>query len=353
MERLKRLQSWLRENDGAGVIITNRKNIYYYSGFRGSNGLLAIDAEGRYELLTDFRYLTQAAVQAPDWPIRQSTLNLFTTLADFQGSKGGKWFFEGQFISFSDSQKLPKLDGRTYESCDLEPLRQIKSEEEIGKIRQAANIADKAFSELLGWIRPGVTEREVALFLDFAMMKSGAEKTSFATIVGSGPNGALPHAVPGERALTEGDLVVIDFGAVYDGYCSDETRTLAIGKATEEQKRIYQIVLKAQLAGLEAIRPGVSNLAVDRASRDIITEAGYGDRFGHGLGHGVGIEIHEDPRFSPQAAETFLKEQMVMTVEPGIYLPEWGGIRIEDLVVVRSGGCEILSTTTKDLLEIC
>jgi Xaa-Pro aminopeptidase len=349
--RLKRLRSWLMEQGADGVIITGRKNIHYYSGFRGSSGILVVSAKGE-ELITDFRYISQAAVQAPDWAVRQCTGSPYNGLAEFLQGKLGKWYFEGHQVSFFQYQSLPAEDGRTYESCDLDFLRQIKSPEEIEKIRKAAQIADRAFGELLKWLTPGKKEREIQIFLDYKMLECGAERTSFPTIVGSGSNGALPHAVPGEREIQVGDLVVIDFGAVYEGYCSDETRTISMGKAGERQKEIYQIVLKAQLAGLVAVRAGALNTEVDQAARKLIEDAGYGEQFGHGLGHGVGLEIHEEPRFSPSAEPMPLAENMVMTVEPGIYLPEWGGIRIEDLVVVKKEGCEILSSTTKELIEI-
>lgn len=350
--RLERLQKWLQEKDASGVIITGRKNIHYYSGFRGSNGLLIVRSDGHKELVTDFRYLSQAADQAPDWPVRQCSGDAFSALAEYLKEQAGNWLFEDQYMTVREYQTLPTQEKITYHAVNIDFFRQIKSEDEITKIRKAAQIADQAFFDLIEWLEPGKRERDVQIFLDHKMMELGAERTSFPTIVGSGPNGALPHATPGARELTDGDLVVIDFGAIYEGYCSDETRTISIGKATEEQKRIYQIVLSAQLASLEAVKPGALVREVDRVARDMITNAGYGDRFGHGLGHSLGLDVHENPRFSPLAEPVELVENMVMTVEPGIYLPDWGGIRIEDLVVVRPDGCEILSSTTKELIEI-
>ena len=352
MMRLGQLIEWILGNQAEGMIITGKSNIYYHSGFRGSNGLLVIGKDGQKRLVTDFRYFTQGALQAPDWEILKQTGDLFTTIADFVNSRPGKWLFEEDFLTVKEYGNLPKNSEVTYESCNIDFFRQIKSDKEIERIKVAADIADQALAKVLEWMEPGRREIEVKAFFDYQMVSLGAEQTSFSTIVGSGPNGALPHAVPGERKFQKGDLVVLDFGAVYEGYCSDETRTISIGAASAEQKERYQLVLDAQLAALKAIRPGVMSLEVDRIARDIIADAGYGEYFGHGLGHSLGIDIHESPRFSPTFDSTRMVENMVMTVEPGIYIPEWGGIRIEDLVVVKSEGCEILSKTSKALLEI-
>lgn len=350
--KLDHLIEWIKDNQAEGLVITSKSNIYYHSGFRGSNGLLVIAKDGEKRLITDFRYFTQAALQSPEWEILKQTSDLFTTIANFVTSRPGKWLFEEDFLTVKEYGKLPKNPDINYEPCNIDFFRQIKSEKEIERIKIAADIADQALAEVFEWIEPGRSEIEVKAYFDYQMVSLGAERTSFSTIVGSGPNGALPHAVPGERKLQRGDLVVLDFGAVYEGYCSDETRTISIGTATDEQKERYQIVLDAQLAALKAIRPGVMSLDVDRIARQMIADAGYGECFGHGLGHSLGIDVHESPRFNPSFVSVPMAENMVMTVEPGIYIPDWGGIRIEDLVVVKSEGCEILSKTSKDLLEI-
>lgn len=350
--RVKKLQEWLCKENANGVIITGRKNIQYFSGFRGSNGMIFVEADGTKGLITDFRYISQAEIQSPDWPIVQALGSLFDAAGDRIKKRKGLWLFEDQQMTVYNYHLLPKDEGIKLKPCDIDFFRQIKSEDEIEKIKIAADIADRAFDLLLSYVKQGKTEKELQIYLDYKMLELGAEKQSFPTIVGSGPNGALPHAVPGDRKVRQGDFVVFDFGAVYQGYCSDETRTIAIGKADEKQREIYGIVLDAQLAALSAVKVGVENREVDSIARDIIKKAGYGSQFGHGLGHSLGLEVHENPRFSPSAEPVFMEENMVMTIEPGIYLPEWGGVRIEDLVVVRPEGCEIISKTTKDLIEI-
>lgn len=350
--RVKKLQEWLCKEKANGVIITGRKNIQYFSGFRGSNGMLFVEANGNKGLITDFRYISQAELQSPDWPIVQAAGSLFDTAGEIIKREKGLWLFEDQQMTVYNYHLLPLDVGITFKPCNLDFFRQIKSDEEIKNIKIAADIADRAFKFLLSYIKPGKTEKELQIYLDYKMLELGAEKQSFPTIVGSGPNGALPHAVPGTREIRQGDFVVIDFGAVYEGYCSDETRTVTIGKADAKQKEIYDIVLSAQLAALSALKAGVENRKIDSVARDVIKKAGYGSQFGHGLGHSLGLEVHENPRFSPSAEIVLMEENMVMTIEPGIYLPEWGGVRIEDLVVVRPDGCEIISKTTKDLIEI-
>lgn len=350
--RLEKLRAWLWDSQLAGVLITSPANIFYYSNFQGSNAALVVDRNGGSHLLTDFRYISQAKTQLSGWNIIDAEGPLFSVLPRLLNEQAGLWVFEGKNLTVDTYQTLPNLEGIEFISKDFDFLREMKESEEIARIRQAAAISDEAFHELLHWITPGKTEREVQIFLDYQMLQLGAEGQSFSTIVGSGPNGALPHATPGKRKLQKGDLVVLDFGARYEGYCSDMTRTISIGKADQKQKEIYHIVLEAQLKALEEIRSGVSNLHIDRLSRNYIEQAGYGSFFGHGLGHSLGIEIHENPRFSPKAEEVFLQENMVMTVEPGIYLPGWGGVRIEDLVVVKANHYDNLTATTKELIEI-
>jgi len=234
---------------------------------------------------------------------------------------------------------------------DVDALRQIKSEEELEYLEKAEAIGDLAFEKILTILKPGMTELEVAAELEYQMKKAGAENFSFSTIVASGLNSSMPHAIPGEKKLEEGDFVTMDFGCTYKGYCSDMTRTVVLGKASEKQKEIYNTVLKAQLAALDAIKAGVTGKSVDKVARDIITEAGYGECFGHGLGHSVGLFIHEEPRLSP-AGETVLEENMIETVEPGIYVPGFGGVRIEDMVAVTKDGCKNFTHSPKELIEI-
>jgi len=234
----------------------------------------------------------------------------------------------------------------------LDFLRQLKTPDEIKLITVAVKIADDAFEAVLPHFVPGACERHLAALLEYEMRKRGADKAAFDTIVASGSRSALPHGVASDKLLETGDFVVVDFGAVFRGYNSDMTRTLCMGKASDKQRKVYETVLTAQLAGIAAVLAGAECVQVDRAARQVIDNAGYGEFFGHGLGHGVGIMIHEEPKLSAGASDDKLAETMVVTVEPGIYLPDWGGVRIEDLVVVNQDVCSILTRTGKTLLEV-
>lgn len=231
----------------------------------------------------------------------------------------------------------------------IQKPRMVKDEEELAKLEQAEHIGDAAFTHILDVLKPGVSEREIALELEFFMKKQGASKLSFDTIVASGANGSMPHAQVTDRALQSGDFVTMDFGCVYQGYCSDMTRTVAIGTPSDEMKKVYQIVLDANLRAVEQIKAGKRCNEIDASARDYIREQGYGDYFGHGLGHGVGLDIHEEPRFSPKC-DVITQENMVITDEPGIYLPGQFGVRIEDLVVVKENGYQKLSQSEKKLI---
>jgi Xaa-Pro aminopeptidase len=227
----------------------------------------------------------------------------------------------------------------------------VKTEKELEKMAKAADIADQAFHHIIGYIRPGVTERAVALELEIYMKKLGASALSFETIAASGVRSSMPHGIATDKIIEDGDFLTLDFGCVYDGYCSDMTRTVVVGKATQKQKKIYGVVLEAQIAALNAIREGINGIDVDKIARDVISSRGYGEYFGHGLGHGVGLEVHEEPRLSPTGTKKLL-ENMVVTDEPGIYIPGFGGVRIEDLIVVKKDGCEVLSKSPKQLIEL-
>ena len=262
--------------------------------------------------------------------------------------------FEDRYLLFSEYQALQEACGGRLkvelgDSLDL--LRSVKTEREIECLAKAESIGDLAFSHMLTVLKPGVTELEAAAELEYFMKTHGAEDISFETIVASGVNSSMPHAMPSHKKIEAGDFVTMDFGCKYNGYCSDMTRTVVVGRADEKQKEIYRIVLEAQLAGLEAVRSGARGCDVDKVSRDIITKAGYGDCFGHGLGHSVGLYIHEEPRLS-RLCETVLEPNMIQTVEPGIYLPGFGGVRIEDMVVVTEGACRNLARSEKNLIEL-
>ncbi len=324
----------------------------YLTGFTGSSGCLWISRDSQ-ALITDFRYMEQAGKQCPDWQIVQHD-DLIDTLKQMAAEQNVKQIaVEGDHVSVNTFREWERVLPASLTAVKgvVEDLRKQKTDNELAAIRRAADIADQAFAAVLPSVRPGASERAIALELEFTMRRLGASAVSFAPIVGSGVNGALPHARPSEKRLQAGDFVVLDFGCVFDGYCSDMTRTLLISPATDKHHAIYDCVLRAQTAGLAAVTVGRLGREVDAAARDVIESAGYGEYFGHGLGHGVGLEIHEEPRLSKKG-ETPLAEGMVVTVEPGIYLPEFGGVRIEDLVVVTIDGAEVLSQTPKELIVI-
>jgi Xaa-Pro aminopeptidase len=337
--------------------VTSLVNVRYLTGFTGSNAALLVTPEGVL-LATDGRYTTQAAAQAPDVELvtdRECALALGARAA-----KDGirRLAFEEHQVTVETHGRLADVAGKT-ELVPLghavERLRQVKDEEEIACIREACAISDRALGEMLESILLGRAERHIAQELERRMMDHGAEAIGFDTIVASGPNSAVPHHRPGDRRVDEGDFLKIDFGAVYRGYHADMTRTFVVGvEPADWQIEIYDLVFAAQKAGREALAPGADCRDVDAAARSVIAAAGYGDQFPHGLGHGVGLEIHEDPLLG-YAKEGKLTARTPVTVEPGVYLPGRGGVRIEDTLVVRDavdGGPELLTITTKELLVL-
>jgi len=351
--RLARLRSGLRERGVDGILVFGLENMRYLSGFTGDSGALLISATEAI-LVTDFRYVEQAREEAPDFRLVRHE-DFFETLAgEVRGLGLGSLAYEGDTVSVRRFARLQEtLPGVAWVDQNglVEGLRAVKDAQELALIEEAAAIADRAFTHILDYVREGAAEREIALELEW-YLKRHSEGPAFPSIVASGPRGALPHAQPGEKELRRGELVVLDFGAIVNGYHSDMTRTVAVRSADERSREIYEIVLRAQLAGLEAVRPGKTGREVDAVARDVIAAAGYGEYFGHGLGHGVGLAIHEDPpRLSPRG-EVTLVENMVVTVEPGIYLPGFVGVRIEDLVVVTAAGARRLSQSPKDFLVV-
>ena len=349
MKRVRRIREQLSAHGADVFLCTNPVNRRYLTGFTGSAGTAWISAD-RQIIMTDFRYIEQVKAESPDWElVRIENLNeTLKTLIDENDI--GKIAFEADNVTVQRlEQWKEKLEVEFIPvSGWVEELRSIKTEQEIENIRQAAKIGDQAFAELLPKIRSGVSEIEIALELEFLMRRAGASGMSFSPIIASGPQSALPHARPSERILMYGDFVVFDFGCIVNGYCSDMTRTIVIGEPEEQHLLIYDLVLEAQLESLAADAPGRMGSEIDAIARDIITDAGYGEYFGHGLGHSLGLEIHESPRLS-KADHTVLQPGMVVTVEPGVYLPGFGGVRIEDLVVVREDGHEVLTSTFKEL----
>jgi Xaa-Pro aminopeptidase len=328
------------------MLVTDLINVRYLSGFTGSNGALLVFADDRAPVLaTDGRYRTQAAEQAPDLEIaieRALGRHLVGRAADGGVRKLG---FESNVVTVDGFDALTsELDERGGETelvraaGTVEALREVKDAGELALLRLACEAADAALKDLVarGGVRPGRTEREVGRELEALMLDHGADGISFETIVAAGPNSAIPHHRPTDAVLAEGDFVKIDFGALVAGYHSDMTRTFVLGKAADWQLEIYALVAAAQRAGREALRPGAGLRDVDAAARQLIAEAGYGEHFGHGLGHGVGLQIHEAPGIGATSAGTLLAGSVV-TVEPGVYLPGRGGVRIEDTLVVAGG----------------
>ncbi|MDR5695450.1 MAG: Xaa-Pro peptidase family protein [Armatimonadota bacterium] len=353
MTRLERLRKLMEEQGVPAMMVMKPENRTYVSGFDGTAGI-ALVTETEALLLVDFRYTEQATQQAPQFQVIQTSPQPYETLVQVVRERQiGRIGFEADYLPYGQVQKLAEalrpVELLPIESVDR--IRWIKDQEEQARIARAVEIADSAFAHILQYLRPGVTEQEIAIELEYFMRRQGASKPAFDTIVASGPRSALPHGRASEKVLERGDLVTLDFGAVYRGYCSDCTRTIVLGKATEEQRKIYTIVLEAQERALEALRPGVKGKDVDGVARSCIAEKGYGEHFGHGLGHSVGLAIHETPTLSTRD-ENVLEPGMVLTVEPGIYLPGWGGVRIEDLAVVTEDGCRVLTKAPKTLLEL-
>ncbi|MBO8170343.1 MAG: aminopeptidase P family protein [Bacillaceae bacterium] len=350
--RIEALRQALNEKNLDGIIITSSYNRRYITGFTGTAGYVVI-TEDSADFITDFRYVDQAEKQAPLFNIVRHTGPILDTVKEVLNQRGIKRLaFEKEHVTFSLYESMKeKLDGVELvpESGMVEKIRAIKDEQEIRIMEEAASIADEAFSHILSHIKPGVTEKEIALELEFFMRKKGADSSSFDMIVASGYRSALPHGVASDKVIEKGELVTLDFGAYYKGYCSDITRTVAVGEPDDKLKEIYEIVRRAQLNGVEHVKAGMTGIEADALTRDIIKEAGYGDYFGHSTGHGLGMEVHEAPGLSPRV-DTILQPGMVVTIEPGIYISGLGGVRIEDDVVITEKGCTILTKSKKDLI---
>jgi len=351
--RIKNLEEKLIENNINGFIVSKPENIFYLTGFSGEG--IAIITGQKNHIITDFRYIEQARYEATGFEIVEMKPGVSAFLRAYELAKEldlKNIGIESCSLTLKEYEELVanfkniaviKTEGL------VEELRTIKDNNEISLIKAAQEITDKAFEHILTFIKPGVRELDLVAELEYFLKKSGANKTAFETILISGPKTSLPHGVPSDRKLQQNDFVTIDFGACFNGYCSDMTRTVIIGRPSEEHLSIYNTVLDAQIKALELIRPGLKGKDVDKVAREYITEKGYGNYFGHGLGHGVGLEIHEAPRLSPNG-ENVLLPGMVVTVEPGIYIENFGGVRIEDMVVLTENGCEILTCSEKHLI---
>lgn len=352
--RAKDFGKRLKELGVDGMLITKSVNRMYLSGFTGSSGALVIGGGGM-KLVTDFRYTQQAGMQATGFDVvTHSAGGYYKEVMDVARGLGIKRLgFEASemsveeyryFESCSDAIELIAIKGA------VEAQRVVKESGELDAIRRACRLTDRLFEYVLDTIKPGMSERQLAREMEIWMIRNGM-KSSFQTIVASGERGAMPHGVASDKLMAEGELVTIDFGGFLDYYTSDMTRTICLGKADKKQKEIYSYVLEAQMAGLDAARAYVKGKDVDSKAREVIKSKGYGQYFGHGLGHGVGLEVHEEPRFSV-TDETCILPGMVLSVEPGIYIPGWGGVRIEDLVIITDGSAEVLYEAPKQLIEI-
>ena len=337
-----------------GFLVTNLKNLNYLTGFDGEG--FALITNGKNYMLTDSRYTEQAQKESPGFEILTDEPNkkdarILALKKILVKSKMKKIAFESNNLSYADFKKYSdSFDSIEFLPTEniIEQIRMIKDKEEIIKIKKAAQITTESLKDVFEIIKPGVRELDIASELAYTMRKKGAQKESFDIIVVSGERSSLPHGKPSEKKIDEGELVIIDVGANYQNYNSDITRTIIMGKENEKQKEIFSIVLEAQKKALEFLKPGVKCKEVDSVARDIIVKKGYGECFGHGLGHGVGLDIHELPRVS-LIDDTVLLPGMVITIEPGIYLPEVGGVRIEDSVLITEAGYEILTWFPKIL----
>jgi Xaa-Pro aminopeptidase len=354
LKRIDALRKKLKAQNIDAAIVSKRENYIYMSGFTGTSAVLII-TQSKSILVTDFRYVEQAGFEAGSYEIikYEGSLNkaISSLLKSLNTEKLG---FEEDYVSYSTYQEYKTLfpvKELVPLNKAIEELRIVKDESELQKIKKAVEIADNAFNNVLKFIKPGITEAEIAAELEYSMKKQGARGPSFDTIVASGKRAAMPHGVASMKKIELGDVITMDFGAIYNEYCSDMTRTVFLGKPSAELKKIYEIVKEAQQKSLEGAFKGLTGIQIDRIARDIISKNGFGNNFGHGLGHGVGIEIHEEPRFSPSGGMT-LENGMVVTVEPGIYVENLGGVRIEDIIVISDNKPVVLTASAKDMIVL-
>ncbi|MDD3866364.1 MAG: Xaa-Pro peptidase family protein [Eubacteriales bacterium] len=352
--RVRTVQKRLAEINADALLIVSRENTRYYSHFAGTESFLLIGREQAW-ILTDFRYLEQVGRQSPHVQLIDNTIDRESALQPlFEQEKVKRLAIEADDLTYRLSQQLlsmrPGMELVSFDS-QLADIRSVKDEEELRLMQQATDIAEAALADVMALIRAGTTEVRIAAALEQGMRERGAEGPSFATIVASGPRSALPHGLASDRCLAEGDAVVIDFGCQYQGYMSDMTRTFFVGSVSEHDRMIYDLVLKAHLEALAAVRAGKTGAELDQVARGMIEAAGYGPQFGHGLGHGVGLAIHEAPRLSRTWQQPLAAGQIV-TVEPGIYLSGRMGVRIEDMAVVLPDGCRSFNRFDKNLLVL-
>lgn len=355
MNNIEKIRNKLAEKYLDAVIIENEKNQRYAAGFPFTDGSVMVSKAGAW-LITDSRYIEAANLRAEGVTVlmydREKPLKAF--ISELISSAGVKRLgIEEKSMSYGRYIEL-----KEQLSCELVPaqyifsdLRASKSEEEISYMKEAQAVSESALDEVLGIIRPGMTESEIAAELVYRMLRHGSEGNSFDPIVVAGTKTSMPHGVPGDNVVKAGDFLTMDFGCIRNGYCSDMTRTVAVGHASDEMRKVYSIVLEAQLAGIAASRAGVPGCDIDAAARKVITDAGYGEYFGHGYGHSLGLDIHESPNANPMGTVP-MPAGAVVSAEPGIYLPGRFGVRIEDVVVMKEGGCEVITKAPKELIVL-
>ncbi len=349
--RLAEVRRLLEEKNFAALLVMQPENRRYLSGFTGSAGVLLITPTQAI-LSTDFRYWEQAAQQAPDFTLHQAKGSLKDYLLGLiaEAHNPARIGFESNTATVAQYQEMqlaaPQVEWDGVNGL-IENVRAVKDADELALTQKTIDLAEDGLRYLLSILAPGMTEKEVAWELEKYLREHGADALSFDTIVASGPNAALPHHEPGERVIQASEPITVDWGAAIDGYRSDLTRTIVLGEPDTQFREIYSIVLKAQLNAIDHIKAGQTGKEADAFARDVIVAAGYGDNFGHGLGHGVGLAVHERPRASYSVEDERLPANSILTVEPGIYLPGWGGVRIEDMILVKEGGNEVLSHLEK------
>lgn len=348
--RLERVWQILQANKLDCIVIKNRTTIRYLTGFTGDAGFVYLGQDKKV-LITDGRFIQQAKLEVKDFEIFIYSGNIWQAIANF-AKINQRIGFDGAKFSYKDFQELKNvLPNKDLQSVELADIRVVKDVQELNDLKKAAEIADKAFDVLLNKMHSGMTELQLATELEYNMRLFGSEKVSFDTIVASGCRSAMPHGLPSNKIVEKGDFVTFDFGAVYNGYHSDMTRTVVVGKATSWHKEIYEAVAEAQNLGVQMAKVGMLGSELDTLCRKVIEDKGYGKYFNHGLGHGVGLEIHEFPNIN-KAGQEKLSVNMVFTIEPGIYIPDKGGVRIEDTVVLTEKGAKALNGIERQLIEI-
>ncbi|MEZ0480456.1 M24 family metallopeptidase [Planococcus sp. SSTMD024] len=348
--KLMKLREQMQKRELDSLLVTNPYNLRFITGFTGTAGLALITPNDAW-FITDFRYTEQAGEQVKEFKVVQAQKGLIDEVARIaQEAAVERLAFEQDYMTFATYSQYQEKLSATLEPVSglIEKLRMVKSPEELAVLKAAAKIADDAFEHICSYIKAGMTELEVSNELEFFMRSQGATSSSFDIIVASGLRSALPHGVASEKKIEQGDLITLDFGALYNGYVSDITRTVAVGEPSDKLKEIYQVVLDSQVLALEKIKPGMTGIEADAIARDYIKSKGYGEAFGHSTGHGIGLEVHEGPGLSFRS-ETVLEPGMAVTVEPGIYLPGIGGVRIEDDILITETGNERLTHSSKEL----